>query len=271
MKDWVLPAAEAAYEHRDKIRSAWNAIRTLLTRKHGSVGITGMSGVGKTVLLDFLTGAGFEQGYTPPEGKSEAPESGRLDRTAKKILLTTVPGQDFGPRYAAIEELFEGDNPVDGVVHVVAMGFAQVREEIARELFSEEGLTTTAQYCQYQVEQELRDLDETCEIIRASIRRSRKPSWMIVVATKIDLYHSNVDDARTYYSTDRKRKFVPLIQTLLSKVGADNFRWKALPVCSYLTDFEWNGETTPSTLGINERDHYLARFAKALEKSCGGE
>lgn len=265
---WVLPVAKEAYDHREEILSAWGRLTALLLGKKKSIAFTGMSGIGKTVLYDHLSGKAFKQGYSPPL-TSQALETGKLSKPKKRIHISVIPGQDAPPRQDAIEKIFSGKNAVDGVIYVVANGFAEVRSQQAKEvLINTTKLSTIDQYRDFHLGQELKSLDSTCELIRQSIHRHQKPSWMLVAVAKIDLYYESIKQAEAYYSPYGNSRFVDRIKQLQSQVGTDAFSWDTVPVCTWLEDFKWNTETCYSTLKPYQRDYFLSAFAKHLEQYC---
>ena len=234
---WLLPAAIEAYKHREEIRGFWNRILDWLLGRKTQIAVTGVSGVGKTVLYDHLTGKALKTGYKPPLA-SESVEKGSLAPGGKRIVLSVIPGQEAEPRYVAIDELFGEKTPIEGVIHVAAYWYPSTRNELARQtLIREAGLTTPELYREHQLARELKDLRETCESIRSSIRQSGKPSWMLVAVTKVDLYYDRIGNAEQYYSNHGGGPFVDSLRELLSQVGSDNFRWAASPVCAWLEDF----------------------------------
>ncbi len=260
---WILPALKEAYRGRDDAKEAWSKI----FGKRRFV-FTGLSGVGKSVLCDFLTGKGFEQGYLPPQ-PSQSVEKGKLSKTLKKdkprIAISVLPGQDDFPRLQGLDEIFLGKKGVDGVIHVVSNGFIDERSSVTREfLIKENRLQTIQQFRQYQLKKELADLDATCEIIRKSIHKHQKPKWLLVAVTKADLFYDKLEVARVYYSPNGKSKFAKRLKELQIQVGTDNFRWETVPVCAWLDDFEWNNEKQPSVLKVDERDHFIATFAAEM-------
>jgi GTPase SAR1 family protein len=260
---WILPALKEAYKGRDDAKDAWSKV----FGKRRIV-FTGLSGAGKTVLLDFLTGKGFKQGYQPPK-PSQSLEKGKLSADLKKdkpkMALSVVPGQDDFPRLQSLDEIFLGKKGVDGVIHVVSNGFIEERSSEARNvLIKERNLQTVEDLRQYQLKRELQDLHETCEIVRKSIHKHQKPKWFLVAVTKVDLFYDKLDEARAYYSPNGKSKFARRLKELQIQVGTDNFRWKAVPVCAWLKDFQWNGETRKSVLKVDERDHFIADFADEM-------
>jgi GTPase SAR1 family protein len=260
---WILPAIKEAYKGRDDAKDAWSKVFG-----KNRIVFTGLSGAGKSVLLDFLTGKGFEQGYQPPK-PSQSVEKGKLSKTLKKdkprMALSVIPGQDDFPRLQSLDEIFLGKKGVDGVIHVVSNGFVEERSLEARNLLIKETkLQTIEQFRQYQLKKELTDLNETCEIIRKSIHKHRKPKWLLVTVTKSDLFYDKLNEAREYYSPNGKSKFAKRLKELQIRVGTDNFRWEAVPVCAWLKDFEWNNQIQPSVLKVDERDHFIANFAAEM-------
>lgn len=264
--EWLLPVAKGAYENRKEILSAWERISAWLAKKK-SIAFTGMAGVGKTVLVDHLTGTAYKRGYTLPL-RSESLEKGKLSATKKRIGFSVLPGQESTPRFEGLNQLFSDKKAVDGVVHVVANGFIEIREAAARQRLAQKGLDTLEKYREHQFKEELKDLNATCDLVRQSIRKHQKPTWMLVAVTKADLFYNDITSAQTYYSLGGNSTFVERLNQLQTQVGTDNFRWEALPVCSCLEDFEWNGENQASTLKPQQRDHFIARFAKYLEHYC---
>jgi hypothetical protein len=265
---WVLPAAKAAYKNREEIISLWSRLTTYFLGKKSSLAVTGMAGVGKTVLFDHLSGEAYKHGYKPP-GKSEEEESGKVSAKGKRIAFRTVPGDSASPRRESIDSLFLGKKPVDGVIHVVANGFVEVRKPVAQTaLVRDFGLDTLQKFRQFHLSEELKDLHETCELIRQSFKKHRKPSWLLVAVTKADLFYGHIAAAEEYYSPEGGGDFSQRIKLLQSQVGSDNLRWDARPACAWLEDFEWNGEKQPGTLKPDARDHYIALFAGQLERYC---
>jgi energy-coupling factor transporter ATP-binding protein EcfA2 len=265
---WILPAAGEAYKHREEILSLWESIVAKLFGEKKTVAFTGHAGAGKTVLFDHLTGTAFKAGYVPPQ-TSRDEETGKIAAVGKRIRLVTIPGQNAPPRFDAIQELFSAKHSVTGVVHVVANGFVETRDATARAaLINDAGLDTTEKYRAAQLESELKDLDETCELVRQAIRQHRTPKWMVVAVTKVDLFYAKLDNARTYYSPHGTSAFAKRLAELQEQVGHDNFQWTAVPVCCWLEDFVWSNETTQSTLKPQQRDTYVYHFGAELKKFC---
>jgi hypothetical protein len=225
--EWLAPAL-TAYRHRDDVRSLLEGGMAWLFGKKTTLAFTGMEGVGKTVLLDHLTGAAFQEGYTLPL-RSQREERGRITTAGKRLVATVVPGQVATPRRLTLDKLFGGKRLIDGVVHVVCNGLASVREpNVTTDLIRRRKLTTVTKYRKYALGQELLDLDSTCHAIRESQRKKRTPGWLIVAVDKVDLYFDTIERARDYYSPTSDSPFADRLRALATQVGTDFFAGRRL-------------------------------------------
>ena len=267
---WILPAAETAYKHRDEIMRAWDRVMALVRGKKSCIAFTGTMGVGKSALFDYLTGRAYARGYRP-RGTSQAAERGEVLTRGSRMGIYVVPGQPSRPRRETLDDLFGGKRKIHGVVHGVANGFITLRCQVAMAALKRDAhITTLEQYTQYQKRNELDDLGETCDKIRNALGKVRQPSWMIVAVTKIDLFYDEIAEVQRYYSPEGDSEFITRMRTLEKQVGTDNFRWEAVPVCSWLEDFQWNGEVQRPSLNPLRRDHFLAQLVELLESYCAG-
>jgi hypothetical protein len=261
--------ALTAYRHRADLTDLLTGGLARLLGKAVSLAFTGMQGAGKTVLLDHLTGKAQGKDYKKPR-QSQALERGIVKSAGRRIRVSVVPGQNADPRYVALDQLFHGKNPVQGIVHVVSYGYASIRnEDSARAMVKDLKLNTITKYAKYQMERELDDLEQTCEAIRASHRKHHVPGWLLVAVDKIDLYHDRLSKAREYYCSMNDSPFTRRIRALARQVGEDFFRWEAAPVCGVLEEFTWNGKTEVPKIDQASRDAYLAQFLELLKSYCG--
>ena len=103
-----------------------------------------------------------------------------------------VPGDNAATRLGALDEVFH-DEPVDGVIHVVANGHATPRRTA--------GTTGTATATrEEQLAAELEDWAITSHRIASMAVRRDKPVWLVIAVTKTDLYPDELDEVVDYYS-----------------------------------------------------------------------
>jgi len=222
---WLIPVAKEAYKSRAQIAGTWERIVTKVKGKKIEIAVIGLSGAGKTVLLDHLTGQAFHRGYSPP-GRSRSLEKGRMPAKGFRIGLSTIPGQDSRPRLAALSEVFETKRPIDGVIHVVPNGFISLREHASEQvLVNDLGVDTIEKLRQHFLEEELSDLEETFGYVRKSLRKSHKPTWMVIAVAKSDLFYDKIADAERYYSPAGNG---PFVQKMQSFRGSNKNKLRAL-------------------------------------------
>jgi len=267
---WIVPAGAQAWEHREQIASLWDITIAFLLGRKSRIAFTGVSGTGKTVLFDCLTGAALKPDYGPPRQSSREEETGRLDAKKKRIALTVIPGQTASTtRAEAVEKLFDPDDPVEGVVHVVSNGFIEIRDPVAREVLVKEAkLDSLEKFLAQQLEEELDHLSDLCRDIRRCQSKSRRPRWVLVAVTKADLFLPQIEQARSYYSPAGDSPFATMLKKLKTQVGDDNFTWTALPVSGWPEDFQWQQETVKSQIGNRERMFYIGQLAEQIRSLC---
>lgn len=265
---WILPVAEKLYQNREEIQSNFQKLTNLVRGEKSRIVITGLPGVGKTVLADYLTDAAYKRGYTSPS-QSEDLETKNTSIQKQKIDFKVIPGQGSPPRNNALDEFFAGnENPaIDGVIHVVANGMSRTGTSFTQEYRMNPNLSLQA-HQQAQFVEEVEDLRQICELMRKSIRKNRQPSWLLVAVTKVDLYYDSIETARDRYSTQGQSEFSDQIRILSNQVGSDNFRWDALPFCGRLDDFILGVQPYKPQLREHQRDHYIAQFSKKLVSMC---
>lgn len=267
---WILPAVEEGFKHPKEILSLWEKIIAYLAGKKSLIVITGMPGIGKSVLSEHLAGDAYERGHENPLQPSPSVEESKIIERKKRIKIVTIPGQVAGPRLDALDDLIEGSQLITGIVHVVANGFAKTRSSGSEPALVEQvKLDTLAKYRAYQLQQEITDLALTCEFAQRAIRKQERHIWMLVAVTKCDLYANEIAAAEQYYSPFGQNAFVEQLVRLQATVGKMNFGWDSIPVCGCLEDFTWNKEVVPSGLKISQRDKLVLGLLKRIESACG--
>ena len=217
-----------------------------------SVAVTGMTGVGKSELVDHLSGRAGAEG--PSEAGSAVMERRvRRDRRLRGFRFRVVPGENAATRLGALDEVFH-DDPVDGVLHVVANGHATGRRPAG----------TTGAVVVDRDEQLARELDDwtvTAHRIAAMAVRRPHPTWLVVVVTKVDLFADEVDDVVRAYSPGSGTPFGDRLDELRALAGAAKLSIDVLPVCSRLE------EDSPIT--AKQRDAYLVALEARMGQLAG--
>jgi hypothetical protein len=212
--------------------------------RYPTVAVTGMTGVGKSELVDHLSGRA-RTGGVPESGSAVMERRVRRDRRVRGFRFRVVPGVNAATRLGAIDEVFH-DDPVDGVLHVVANGYATGRRPA--------GTTGTVEVDrEAQLERELEDWTVTAHRIASMAVRRSHPTWLIIVVTKVDLYPDDVEEVVRSYSPHSGTPFGDKLDELRALAGGAKLSIDVLPACSQV---EPGSPVTPK-----QRDAYL----KALE------
>ncbi len=199
----------------------------LLRHRYPAVAVTGMTGVGKTRLADRLSRrASAESGGAEASEVGSAVMERRTRRNAKLrgYRFRVVPGENAATRLGALDEVFH-DEPVDGVLHVVANGYATPRRR---------GGTsgTGAASREEQLVAELEDWSITAHRIASMAVRRDRPTWLVVAVTKADLFADDIDAAVHYYSPGSGTPFGDKLDELRALAGGAKLSIDVLPVCA---------------------------------------
>ena len=198
-------------------------VSRVFRRRFPTVAVTGMTGVGKTALADRLarrsqTVASTEVGSATMERRTR--RAARL----RGFRFLVVPGENAATRLGALDDVFH-DEPVDGVLHVVANGYATPRRTA--------GTTGAAEATrEEQLAAELEDWAITAHRIASmSVRRDR-PTWLVIAVTKADLYPDDLEEVVHYYSPGSGSPFGDKVDELRALAGGAKLSVDVLPVCT---------------------------------------
>ncbi len=220
--------------------------------RYPTVAVTGMTGVGKSELVDHLTGRARPDGV-PDSGSAVMERRVRSGRRLRGFRFRVVPGENAATRLGALDDVFH-DDPVDGVLHVVANGFATGRRPA--------GTTGSVEADRAdQLQRELEDWTVTAHRIASMAVRRSHPTWLIVVVTKVDLYPDDVEEVVRSYSPGSGTPFGDRIDDLRALAGGAKLSVDVLPVCSHLAA---DGRVTPK-----QRDAYLAALEARMAQLSG--
>jgi hypothetical protein len=205
------------------LASAPERVGRLFRRRFPMVAVTGMTGVGKSQLADRLSRR------TAGDGVAEVGSAVMERRTRRSPRLhgfrfLVVPGDNAATRLGALDEVFH-DEPVDGVIHVVANGYATPRRTAGTT-----GAATATR--EEQLAAELEDWTITSHRIASMAVRRDRPIWLVIAVTKADLYPDEVEEAVHYYSPGSGTPFGDKVDALRALAGGAKLSVDVLPVSS---------------------------------------
>jgi hypothetical protein len=232
-------------------RQTRHQLRHRFQSRFPTVAVTGMTGVGKTMLVDRLSRRSPTPGSVDA-GSAVMEYRVRRGGNLRGFRFRVVPGENAATRLGALDEVFH-DEAVDGVLHVVANGHATGRRVA--------GTTGRAEVSrEQQLARELEDWAITAHRIASMAIRRPFPTWLIVVVTKVDLYADQVEEVVRSYSPGSGTPFADRLDELRGLAGAAKLAVDVLPVCSLVEE---------DGVSAKQRDAYLAALESRMAQFAG--
>jgi hypothetical protein len=245
------------------VKMAGERIPDLYRSRSPIIAVTGLAGTGKSVLIHRLCGRAdmpYERGSVLVEKRST-----RMGTYAMRFRI--IPGGDVAGRDPGMQQFFH-DDPVDGVIHIVADGLASPRPD------DPSGVPIDADLDTYRArlrESEVADFRDTAVHIASLVSASNRPIWLLVAVTKTDLLHPDIaaDVVANYYSAGGHSPFADELRLLRRKVGEGRLTTATMPVYAVAEDFTYRGETVPTRGTDADRDLRLEEFRTRLRHLTG--
>jgi len=268
--EWTTAASFTArigvlsYQKRHLAQEWWQKARVYLDKGSTEILVTGRPNVGKTVLVSQMLGEARGLYYElPRESRTVEVEAITLGDWTK--LIRTLPGQSSLVRTTGVNDTFDENPELSGVIHVVDFGYTIPRDPtLTQSLIKDDKLTTLEYLRKYNLENEIDELKNLIVSIERSYAKQQTPKWLVIAVNKVDLFKEQLNEALLFYHPNGSSAFSKELNKLIKKLGTNSLSVYVLSTCSYEQDFEWNLEERKSLLAIQEQRAIVREFMETV-------
>ncbi|SDI77352.1 hypothetical protein [Variovorax sp. OV700] len=260
----VIRLGKQGYDKRHSIQKYWTRTKAYLDVGRTQVVVTGHANGGKSILVAQMHGRARDwiAEELPRESRMVEVDAISLGEWAK--LVRVLPGQT-GYRTHGEIEAFEGNEELEGVIHVVNFGYVHPRNPVVAEaLIKNDGLDTVEKLRAANLDSEIQTLTALLTDVRKAHVRHRRPKWLVIAVNKVDLFADRRDEALRFYHPSGQGAFSKVLREFQNEVGQNNFPIYVLQACAFETAFNWNGATIDSGLKKQEQVEILREFVETV-------
>lgn len=266
----IVRASFTAYKHRHTIQRWWKELQAHFNFGRTNIVVVGRPNVGKSVMAAYLYGETNNLSWDLPTTSTDVEATALTFNENWAKLVRVIPGQKIHNRYSGIEEAFSKHEALEGIIYVVDWGFTDERDPTVKER-KIKGLAGTDKFDSIEkiraenLKDEIEDFKLMCHEIERAFTKKNPPKWLLIIANKADLFFDKLDEVQTYYHPEGDSKFSQILQATRNRIGEQNLKCAAIPMCAYERDFKWNNEIIKTQIGGEENRKQLARnFFKTI-------
>lgn len=275
MIEWTTVAslstrvASTSYSNRHFIQKWWKKAHAYLDKGNTNILVTGRPNTGKSVLVSQLHGEAQNLYYElPKESRNVEVAAVTLGEWTK--LIRTLPGQSSAIRTHGINEAFDNNKNLEGIIHVVDFGYTLPRDStIALSLVQNAKIDTIEKLRNYNLNNEIDEIQNLIISIERSLVKQNCPNWLIIAVNKIDLFKNDLNESLLFYHPDGTSEFSKKLKNLQNKIGTNSLQIHVIATCAFEEDFHWNDIRLPSSLKAQEHKNIMRSFMDALVTIAG--
>ena len=266
----IVRASFTAYKYRHTIQRWWKELQAHFNFGRTNIVIVGRPNVGKSVMAAYLYGETNNLSWDLPTTSTDVEATALTFNENWAKLVRVIPGQKIPNRYTGIEEAFSKHEALEGIIYVVDWGFTDERDPTVKErkikgLAGADKFDSVEKIRGANLNDEIEDFKLMCHEIERAFTKKNPPKWLLIIANKADLFFDKLDEVQAYYHPEGDSGFSKILQAMRSRIGEQNLKCAAIPMCAYERSFEWNSEVINTQIGGEENRKQLARnFFKTI-------